>query len=354
MMGVVRQVFLPEGFPESVSSDYFEYQLWDTLQAFASSVSGSLATAAVLGGLGVGDSTATPLAATMTWILKDGAGMVGRIVFAAYSGTSLDFDCKRWRMFADILNDCVMCVELLAPGLPRPLVMPTLCGAGLGRSLVGVAGGATKAAVAQHQARRNNMADLAAKDGSQETLVNLVALCVNLALLPLVSETPGLPFLLFLMLATLHIYSNYRAVSCLVFTSLNSTRLNLLLDSFRETSVIESPVTINYREPVMRPGHSGRVRIRIGVSLGELKKDEVSNVQAMVDNEDPYCIIQRGKEYVIIISNLAAHVDIYRAYLQCYLQTDNVDKILGQMTASGWDLETLALNTNGFILQFQV
>ena len=89
-------------------------------------------------------------------------------------------------MFADILNDCVMCVELLAPGLPRALVMPTLCGAGLGRSLVGVAGGATKAAVAQHQARRNNMADLAAKDGSQETLVNLVALCVNLALLPLV------------------------------------------------------------------------------------------------------------------------------------------------------------------------
>ena len=52
-------------------------------------------------------------------------------------------------MFADILNDCVMCVELLAPVLPRPLVMPTLCVAGLGRSLVGVAGGATKAAVAQ-------------------------------------------------------------------------------------------------------------------------------------------------------------------------------------------------------------
>ena len=52
-------------------------------------------------------------------------------------------------MFADILNDCVMCVELLAPGLPRPLVMPTLCVAGLGRSLVGVAGGATKAAAAQ-------------------------------------------------------------------------------------------------------------------------------------------------------------------------------------------------------------
>ena len=68
-------------------------------------------------------------------------------------------------MFADVLNDCVMLVELAAPLLPRPLVLPVLCGAGVGRSLVGVAGGATKAAVAQHQARQNNMADLAAKDG---------------------------------------------------------------------------------------------------------------------------------------------------------------------------------------------
>ena len=76
------------------SHHYYRDQVWDTVQAFASSVSGSLATAAVLGGLGVGDSAATPLAATITWILKDGAGMVGRIVFAAYTSTSLDFDCK--------------------------------------------------------------------------------------------------------------------------------------------------------------------------------------------------------------------------------------------------------------------
>ena len=94
LMGLARQVFLPEGYPQSVSKDYLQYQVWDTLQAFASSVSGSLATAAVLGGLGVGDSAATPLAATITWILKDGAGLVGRIVFAGYIGTRLDFDCK--------------------------------------------------------------------------------------------------------------------------------------------------------------------------------------------------------------------------------------------------------------------
>lgn len=35
------------------------------------------------------------------------------------------------------------------------------------QSIVGVAGGATRAALTVHQARRNNMADISAKDGSQ-------------------------------------------------------------------------------------------------------------------------------------------------------------------------------------------
>ncbi len=48
-------VFLPQGYPDSVTDDYIEYQMWDTLQAFASSITGALATEAVLKGAGVGD-----------------------------------------------------------------------------------------------------------------------------------------------------------------------------------------------------------------------------------------------------------------------------------------------------------
>ena len=153
-----------------------------------------------------------------------------------------------------------------------------------------------------------------------------------------------------------------------MFTSLSSTRLHLLLDRYRETGVIESPATINHLEPVMTPGVSGhvspdiRLDIRIGVSLSEVKKDEVSQVQSMIDKEEPCCIIRRVNETVgeetpetlIFISNLAAPVDIYQAYLKCYLVLEDVDKIMIQMTASGWDLETLALSTEGFTLQHEV
>ena len=48
-------VFLPQGYPHTVSSDYLEYQIWDTLQAFASSLTGALSTAAILKGVGVGN-----------------------------------------------------------------------------------------------------------------------------------------------------------------------------------------------------------------------------------------------------------------------------------------------------------
>ncbi len=44
LLTFLKNAFLPEGYPESVSDDYLTYQIWDTVQAFASSISGSLAT----------------------------------------------------------------------------------------------------------------------------------------------------------------------------------------------------------------------------------------------------------------------------------------------------------------------
>lgn len=48
---------------------------------------------------------------------------------------------------------------------------------------VGVAGGATRASITNHQAIKGNMAEISAKDGSQETLVNLIASFVGIFLI---------------------------------------------------------------------------------------------------------------------------------------------------------------------------
>jgi hypothetical protein len=47
-------LFLPEGYPDSVSSDYLPFQCWDTVQAVSSYVRGMLTSTALLKGAGMG------------------------------------------------------------------------------------------------------------------------------------------------------------------------------------------------------------------------------------------------------------------------------------------------------------
>lgn len=131
-------VFLPQGYPTSVSDDYASYQFYDTIQAFCSRITGTITTKAILKSVGVGDPTATPLAAATTWIFKDGTGMFGSIIFAWWKGTDFDSNCKKWRLFADILNDSAMFIEMLLPSLPNTtyfLCLTTAMKAGVGNVL---------------------------------------------------------------------------------------------------------------------------------------------------------------------------------------------------------------------------
>uniref|UniRef100_A0A8C4XMP0 Protein root UVB sensitive/RUS domain-containing protein n=1 Tax=Falco tinnunculus TaxID=100819 RepID=A0A8C4XMP0_FALTI len=152
----------------SVSPDYLQYQCWDALQALCSTLTGALATRAVLQAVGVGDSAATVTGATLTWwdlVVDTGSPPTRR--------TRLDCEAKQWRTLE--------CTGGILADTGRQWVTQVP----LPQCIVGVAGGATRAALAVHQARRDNMADVAAKDSSQETLVNGAGLLLALLLLPL-------------------------------------------------------------------------------------------------------------------------------------------------------------------------
>ncbi|XP_073402411.1 RUS family member 1 [Dendrobates tinctorius] len=306
-------LFLPHGFPDSVSEDYLEYQLWDTLQAFSSSVTGSLATHALLRGSGVGDSTATVTAATITWILRDGTGMIGRILFAWMKGSRLDCDAKRWRLFADLLNDLAIFMEILAPVFPALFTL-TVCTAGVCKCIVGVAGGATRAALTVHQARRDNMADVCAKDGSQETLVNLAGLLISLLIVPLVSDSFWTTYLLFLLLTCLHLYANYRAVRSVIMETLNQSRLAIVLEHFLREGRILSPAEANPKEPLL-PGLGTQVSVDVGVSLSVVISS-VSQLELLKKgNESLYLLGWRRDtgRMAVVLHERSSSADIIRS-----------------------------------------
>ncbi|KAL8559418.1 hypothetical protein ACOMHN_045215 [Nucella lapillus] len=334
-----RTIFLPQGYPESVSQDYAEYQVWDTVQAFASSLSGSLATHSLLHGMGVGDESATVLAATFTWLLKNGTGMVGRIVFAWMKGSQLDCDAKRWRLFADVLNDFAFCLEIVAP-LTQPYFRLVVCVAGVCKSLVGVAGGCTRAALTQHQARRNNMADVSAKDGSQETLVNLAALVSGLVLLPLTSGNLYLTWGLFVVFTVLHIFANYRAVKAVCMESINQARLHLIMEHYLHTATPPPVALVNSLEPVFWSLRGQEWKVTLGASFSSVVSNLSDLSLAYGGLSTKYLLsVNRSKKQIITVFSPEAqtsdqlqacvHAEVLKFVLSGQKVHDEVSKVMG-------------------------
>ncbi|KAF7233397.1 hypothetical protein EG68_10863 [Paragonimus skrjabini miyazakii] len=285
----LKNIFLPKGYPQSVTPDYLEYQIWDTIQALASSVTGALAAQALLVGVGVGNVEATILSASLSWMLKDGSGMIGKIVFVGWQGSYLDCDCKRWRFLADILNDMALLMELASPSFPAYFTL-IVCAANILKSVVSVAGGATRAAVTYHQARDNNVADVAAKDGSQETLSNLLALLFNLSLVYFVTEKWGLIWFGFFVLTAVHLYANYRAVRCLQLTTFNRNRFSIAVNAWLTRRIrFEKPAApatfpsvawVNSEESVL--GSASAVRLFLGCALHDIPEEGQMNLSDLI------------------------------------------------------------------------
>ncbi|CAG9538895.1 unnamed protein product [Cercopithifilaria johnstoni] len=245
-----RDIFMPRGYPQSVSTDYLNYQIWDTVQAFASSMNSALATEAILRGMGVGNKTASTVAAAIAWLLKDGIGMLARILFAWLYSPYLDADCKQWRLIADCFNDLAFFLDLITPIFPD-LLTPIICLSSMVRAVVGVAGGATRTTVVNHQAISDNVGDVVAKDGSQETMINVCALLCSLLLLPIVSENVVSVWLLFCLFTFIHLYGNYHAVKSLQFNTLNQSLLQITVKNYTETGKTGTVSEVNNKEPML-------------------------------------------------------------------------------------------------------
>lgn len=227
----LKEMFLPAGYPDSVSEDYLTFQFWDTIQAVCSYLRGVLATQSVLQSVGVGDEHATPLAAALQWVLRDGSGMIGGLTFAYLVGPKFDLNVKRWRLFADVINDVGLTLDMVAPYFPN-IVTEVLCVSQICKTMCGVAAGATRSSLMTHFAKRDNMADCAAKEGSQETAVKLFGLVFGMYFANAVNSSREAIWVAFLSLTIVHVYANYQAVSGLCIPTLNRQRALILVKRF--------------------------------------------------------------------------------------------------------------------------
>ncbi|CAG7555905.1 unnamed protein product [Fusarium equiseti] len=246
----MQKAFMPVGYPHSVSSDYFNYQFFDSLQAFFSTITSLLANRALLQGLGVGDANSSATFAMLLTVMKDAISRIATIIFAHQFGLRIEPDAKRFRFLADLFNDTAFFMELYSPYLgPYGKILALTTGEAL-RALCGVAAGASKAALSVHFAKHDNLAELNAKEASQETAVGLVGLAVGTLIVKYVEDHHTVVFLM-TTLVFAHLWMNYLGVSSVCMDNLNRQRASIIFEEFLKTGKVLSPEEVSKRENIL-------------------------------------------------------------------------------------------------------
>jgi hypothetical protein len=269
-------VLLPTGYPHTVSPDYTAYQIYDSLQAFSSSIAGLLASRAVLQGIGVGDESASPTAAMLLSVLQESMGRVATIFFADHFGKSIEAECKMFRLAADVFNDIAIISDCLSPILPKSSRVLMFCISSIFRAVCGVAGGSSKAILSSHFAKADNIGELNAKDSSQETVISLLGMWAGGLIVSRISSLLA-TWIWLIFLLSVHLGTNYAAVRSVCLHSLNRQRANISFSILMATGVPPKPDFVANRESIFHQGRlirwqCGKIlgACRIGSSISEL------------------------------------------------------------------------------------
>ena len=400
----IKRAFLPAGFPASVSPDYLAFQSWDTAQGMCSYVRGALTTRALLEGVGIGDTdaiaAATAASATAQFVLRDVVGSLGAVLFAASRGGSFDAYAKQWRFFADCVNNLGMVLELLAPSLGaiygQEAFFLVACLGSLARALCGVAGGASRVALTRHFARAHNAADVAAKEGSQETAASVLGSLIGVLVARATDASHVARWVTFLFLTAAHVFCNARAARSLGVDAVNRSRALSMLDTFFRSGEVPTPIEYAKTEPLLFVPRSvkddgialgaslasvdaetatlvlKRLQVRERLNAFQGKKDDVSYLVCLAGPSVPAQALSQKKRVnssrdsnrlAVLLRRGSSPNDALRGYFAAAATrsgkinkderalTFDVDAFVEHVRARGWDVDArVALSPGGYRL----
>ncbi|KAK4745750.1 hypothetical protein SAY87_012062 [Trapa incisa] len=241
------RLMLPEGFPDSVTSDYLDYTLWRGVQGIAAQISGVLATQALLYAVGLGKG-AIPTAAAVNWVLKDGIGYVSKIFLSKF-GRHFDVHPKGWRLFADLMENAAFGMEMLTPAFPHLFVFIGAI-AGAGRSAAGLIQAATRGCFYAGFAAQRNFAEVIAKGEAQGMVSRSIGIVLGIGLANCVGKSTSLALASFMVITSVHMFCNLKSYQSIQLRTLNPYRGSLVFSEYLLTGQVPYVKEVNDEEPL--------------------------------------------------------------------------------------------------------
>ncbi|KAL6770796.1 hypothetical protein ACKKBF_B32710 [Auxenochlorella protothecoides x Auxenochlorella symbiontica] len=230
---LVRQVhatFMPAGYPVTVAPGYRTYVAWQGLHHAAGSANGVLASTFLLYALGLG-AEAIPTAGAINWVLKDGLGQAGTLLFGRAIAHNFDVNARWWYVASSAKLNLAMGLEI-GTALAPAAFLPAAALANALKGLAWMAGGSARAVFNGAFAANVNIADLTAKATSQTIAASLAGTAAGVALAAGVGQSLAPAAAAYAALAALHMLSGVRSVRSVPLATLNPSRVHALGRAF--------------------------------------------------------------------------------------------------------------------------
>lgn len=266
-----RRLFLTRAFfPEDVTPDYYSFTLWRFAQRCVSSTIGVFGTSSLLLALGI-RSGRIGQAAVVSWVLKDGLGRVGKMVWAGSMGKDFDVDPKRWRFRSAILYALGNGLEIVTQIFPASfLVFATA--ANTMKQVSMLTSSATRNAMYRSFGERSqNIANITAKGEAQIVVADLIGMACGIRLSKIFGSSRRSVLSAYSFLTLLDIFGIYMELRQVVFRSLNAERSSIIINRALEDGTFLSPSEVSPRESIfLRPKYKKWVRLS---SIAKAAKD---------------------------------------------------------------------------------
>ncbi|CAK9149164.1 unnamed protein product [Ilex paraguariensis] len=352
------KLMLPEGFPDSVTSDYLEYSLWRGVQGVAAQISGVLATQALLYAVGLGKG-AIPTAAAVNWVLKDGIGYLSKILLSNF-GRHFDVNPKGWRLFADFLENAAYGMEILTPAFPH-LFVPIGAAAGAGRSAAALIQASTRSCFYAGFAAQRNFAEVIAKGEAQGMVSKSIGIMLGIALANCIHSSTPLALASFGVVTWIHMFCNLKSYQSIQLRTLNPYRASLVFSEYLLSGLMPSVKEVNDEEPLfpavpflnVKPAYKARLeelsvdakdaaanierRLQLGSKLSDVVKsrEDVLSLLDLYKNEGYILTVHDGR-FCVILKESSSPQDMLKSLFHAsYLYW--LEKNVGIESSSGSD-----------------
>jgi Vitamin B6 photo-protection and homoeostasis len=360
-ISILTRVYLPDGYPSSVSPDYWQYTKYRIAQNIASAVMAVLSARCLLFGLGLGNTAAAAGAAASAWVAKDGLGYITKVL--ASNCFTMDSDPKSYRIAGDVAEDVAGAVEVMMPVITAAVPGSFIVIASLTNVVKGLAalsGTATRHIIFKQLVAGGNenigdvgkffdryaqknvirwflgriswpyisdfiiyipiclITRLAVRAEAQGVSCKLVGLGTGIVISSVLGQNYAALLGAYAAVSVAHIAANVYSMRCVQFRFMNKQRLALTLEAIFNGKPTPTPEDVSKLERIIFPpwiGFEGNaVEVGSSVSNAVLSVDQFRDAASMFKGEQ--FVITRtknGKLHVLLHRN-ATSVDSARAY----------------------------------------